>query len=155
MFVAAMAADAHAEEDVTGEENFDFEHVSCNGGQREIRLVVTDVEKSVGLITADVYPNDPASFLKGRNGNRITQVKYAAKSPVTNFCITLPETGDYAIAVYHDKNANEAFDKNFIGFPAEPWGISNNPKVTLSPPSVEEALFSVDADGADVEIHLN
>ncbi len=133
-------------------EKFQFEHVSCNGADNQIRLVVTGVKRSAGRITADLYPNQEDGFLKKRG--RITQVKFAAKAPVTSFCIIAPTTGVFAIAVYHDKNANDGFDKGPLGLPAEPWGISNNPKVRFSPPPVEKALFEVSHGGAEVEIKL-
>ena len=89
--------------------NFDFQHVSCNRGENEIRIVISGVKKSAGLIAADLYPNDDDNFLKG--GGRIKQVRFAAKAPHTSFCINAPEPGNYAIAVYHDRNANFQFDK--------------------------------------------
>ena len=133
---------------------FDFEHVSCKGADNEIRIIIKDVEKSVGLITADLYPNNQETFLKGGNG-RVKKVKFAAKAPMTHFCVTTPEAGDFAMAVYHDHNANGSFDKTGLGLPAEPWGISNNPKVTFGPPPVEKALFKVTKEGAELEINLN
>ena len=36
------------------------------------------------------------------------------------------EPGRYAITVYHDKNDNRQFDKNWLGMPKEDWGVSNN-----------------------------
>lgn len=133
-------------------EKFNFEHVSCNGADNQIRLVVTGVKYSAGRITADLYPNQEDGFLQKRG--RITQVKFAAKAPVTSFCIIAPTAGSFAIAVYHDKNANDGFDKGPLGLPAEPWGISNNPKVRFKPPPVEKALFEVSHAGAEVEIKL-
>ncbi len=134
-------------------EKFQFEHVSCNGGANEIRLVVTGVKRAAGRITADLYPNREDGFLKSRG--RLTQVKFAAKKPITSFCIKAPETGLFAIAVYQDENANNDFDKGALGLPAEPWGISNNPKVRFSAPPVEKALFEVTETGAELEIKLN
>ena len=34
--------------------------------------------------------------------------------------------GTYAIAVFHDENANGKLDKNFLGIPCEGYGASNN-----------------------------
>lgn len=133
-------------------EKFNFEHVSCNGADNQIRLVVSGVKRSTGRITADLYRNQEDGFLKKRG--RITQVKFAARAPVTSFCIIAPKTGSYAIAVYQDENANDNFDKGPLGMPAEPWGISNNPKVRFKPPPVEKALFEVNPAGAEVEIKL-
>lgn len=129
-----------------------FDHVSCRGAPNEIRLVITGVEDAVGQIAADLYPNDQAKFLKG--SQRIKQVRFAARTPQTAFCISAPEAGDYAIALYHDRNANKDLDKNSFGLPNEPWGISNNPKVRFSAPTVDKAIFPVSEDGAEVEITL-
>lgn len=129
-----------------------FEHVSCRGKSNEIRVVIKGVDKAVGLIAADLYPNVQEGFLK--RAGRITQVRFAAKSPMTAFCITAPDDGDYAIAIYHDENANGNFDKTGLGLPKEPWGISNNPKVRFKAPTVDEATFPVSESGAAVEIKL-
>lgn len=130
-----------------------FEHVSCTGAPNEIRIVIRNVKKSIGLMTADLYRNDADGFL--HKAGRVGRARFAAKSPVTAFCIDAPAAAPYAIAVYHDKNANELFDKNPIGLPAEPFGLSNNPKLRLAPPKIEDALFDVPEDGAVVEINLN
>ncbi len=131
---------------------FDFTHVSCSGAKNEIKIVVKGVKDSVGLMSADLYPNDQEAFLKGER--RVKQVKFAARAPITQFCIKAPEVGAFAIAVYHDRNANGRFDKTGIGMPNEPWGISNNPKVRFSAPPVSKALFDVTQDGAKLEIKL-
>ncbi len=150
MFGATAASDK-AEVDLS---LFDFDHVSCTGAANEIRLVIDGLDNSVGLITVDLYMNDNDGFLK--RAGRVKQRRAAAKAPHTALCVAAPEPGEYAIAVYHDENANKTFDKNAFGLPAEPWGISNNPKVRFAPPHVEEALFPVDADnGAAVVIKLN
>ena len=132
---------------------FDFEHVSCRGAENEVRIVIKGVKKAVGLITVDLYENNDDTFLK--RAGRVGRARFAAKAPMTTLCLKAPDIGDYAMAVYHDKNANKTFDKNAFGLPAEPWGISNNPRVRLGPPPVADALFSVDNDGAEIAISLN
>ncbi len=156
-FVAAallsVTAAAHADNDAAADAMFDFEHVSCSGAENEIRIVIDGVKGAYGLITADLFPNREEGFLRGRG--RIAQVKFAARAPQTKFCITAPEAGMFAMSAYHDKNANGGFDKNSLGLPAEPWGISNNPKIRLAPPNVDKALFEVTAEtGAQVRIKL-
>ena len=132
---------------------FDFEHVSCRGGENEIRVIVTGVKRSEGLITVDMYPNNQDVFLRGKG--RIKKVRYAARAPETKFCVPAPGPGLFAMAVYHDRNANRTFDKTGLGLPAEPWGLSNNPRGLFGPPRVERALFEVGPDGAALEIKLN
>ena len=133
---------------------YEFEHVSCSGAKNEIRIVISGVKKSVGLMAVDLFPNDEEKFLRGEG--RITQVRFAAKAPETKICLKAPTSGQFSLAAYHDENANQRFDKNAFGLPAEPWGLSNNPKVRLAPPSVEKTLFDVNAEtGARVHIKLN
>ena len=152
-FLAATGGAALAADVPEAANRFVFDHVSCTGAPNEVRIIVTGVEKSVGLITADMYPNRQENFLRGRG--RIKKVKYAARAPETRFCMTAPEAGLFAMAVYHDRNANGDFDKTGLGRPAEPWGISNNPRILFGPPPVEKALFEVGEDGATIEIELN
>lgn len=63
--------------------------------------------------------------------------------------------GEYAIAVYHDINANEKLDSNLIGIPREPYGFSNNAKGRFGPPDWEDAAFVVSAPEANHEIVLD
>ena len=150
--VLGAGATASAEMTATSVADFQFDHVSCSGAKSEIRVRVTDVKESIGQIVADLYRNDEDGFLK-REG-RVQQVRFAAKSPTTHFCFKAPGPENYAIAIYHDENANKSFDKGAFGIPAEPYGISNNPKLRFRAPTVDEALFEVASDGANVEINM-
>jgi outer membrane protein len=63
--------------------------------------------------------------------------------------------GDLAVLVYVDENTNGFIDKNFIGIPKEPLGISNNyrPK---GPPAFGRAKFIVgegESKTIDIEIY--
>ena len=147
---AASAEETDAGEDTAGAV---FEHVSCRGSQNEIRVIVEGVKDGVGLMRADLYKNDENGFLK--KAGQIKKVRFAARAPATKFCIEAPASGNYAIAVYQDENANLTFDKKAFGLPAEPYGISNNPKLRFAPPTIDQALFSVaEKDGATVVIEL-
>jgi outer membrane protein len=62
--------------------------------------------------------------------------------------------GDVALLVYVDENDNGVIDKNFIGIPKEPLGLSNNyrPK---GPPAFSRAAFPIaENESAIVEIQL-
>ncbi len=53
--------------------------------------------------------------------------------------------GEYALALFHDENANKKLDKNFFGVPQEGYGISNNPK-TVFEPTFSDAKFQLKKD---------
>ena len=51
--------------------------------------------------------------------------------------------GQYAIAVYHDKNKNGKLDTNILGIPLEVYGFSNNARGKFGPASWNQAKFTV------------
>lgn len=63
----------------------------------------------------------------------------------TEYRITDVPAGQYALLVYHDENGNGQLDRNFIGIPKEPIGLSNGyrPK---GPPSFSKAAFHLTHD---------
>ena len=63
--------------------------------------------------------------------------------------------GDYGIAVLHDENKNGKMDKNFLGIPLEPYGFSNNLRVTFGPPKWEKSKFVVKGSTTEVAIEVN
>ena len=112
----------------------------CGQSPDEIVVRVSNLRSDAGNVVAELYPDDPANFLKGRA--RIERAFQPAVAQGTvDVCLTAPEPGTYAVAVYHDENANVKFDKNWIGLPVEGYGISNNPTFILVPPAFDEAKF--------------
>lgn len=115
-----------------------------------IRVTVKNVKTSRGIITADLHGDNPDDFLKEIVGRG----RAAATKGETHVCIPVKKPGIYAIALYHDVNSNLNLDKNWLGIPSEPIGISNNPKSRLGPPKFNESAFTVTDQGADLVIVL-
>lgn len=55
--------------------------------------------------------------------------------------------GRYALALYHDINDNWKLDKNFVGYPKEPFGFSNNYRPIFSGPKFDDCVFEVKENG--------
>jgi uncharacterized protein (DUF2141 family) len=49
--------------------------------------------------------------------------------------------GEYAIAVFHDENANNDLDRNIFGVPSEGTGASNDAWNMFGPPGYDDARF--------------
>ncbi|WP_019990339.1 DUF2141 domain-containing protein [Rudanella lutea] len=64
------------------------------------------------------------------------------------------EPGEYAVAVYHDVNANGALDKRMFGIPKEPYGFSNNFRPTLSAPKFTDCKIVVGSGGKAISIRI-
>lgn len=62
--------------------------------------------------------------------------------PLTATMVAPPKPGQYAVFVVYDKNANGKMDKNFLGIPKEPVGMSRNPTQSkLGPPKFSDVSF--------------
>ena len=101
-------------------------------------LVVEGVENPVGEIRIAVFDSE----------NRyLDEPSYAEIVPVSDTKIQwqIEELayGQYAIAVYHDKNKNGKLDINILGIPTENYGFSNNARGKFGPASWGEAKFLV------------
>ena len=51
--------------------------------------------------------------------------------------------GTYAVKVFHDVNENRKLDTNWIGWPKEPYGFSNDAPVNMGPPPFKLAAIEV------------
>jgi uncharacterized protein (DUF2141 family) len=115
----------------------------------ELLVIVDGIEKISGKIEIALY-NDAERFPKD-NG------EYASRSvPVesdTIKCVFYVPAGEYAIALYHDENNNDRFDKNIFGIPKEGFAFSNNVKPFVSAPSFRACKFIVPRDNK-IEITL-
>jgi acyl-CoA reductase-like NAD-dependent aldehyde dehydrogenase/uncharacterized protein (DUF2141 family) len=50
--------------------------------------------------------------------------------------------GTYAVSLYLDENGNQKLDKNWLGIPKEPVGVSREPKGSFGPPRFEDCVFA-------------
>lgn len=62
--------------------------------------------------------------------------------------------GNYAIAVYHDKNTNGELDTNLLGIPKEAYGFSNNARGRFGPASWGDAHFTIDSEKSKMVIEV-
>jgi uncharacterized protein (DUF2141 family) len=51
--------------------------------------------------------------------------------------------GEYAFTLYVDFNGNQKLDKNFLGIPKEQYGVANNVRGRMSPPTFDQAKFAI------------
>lgn len=95
-------------------------------------------ELQVGLFnTEDAFLEIGAEFL-------VSNVK--VDSATTLVIFTDVPQGNYAISLYHDIDSSGEINKNFIGVPTEPYGISNDAWRLLAAPRWKDASFIVESD---------
>jgi uncharacterized protein (DUF2141 family) len=125
----------------------------CQGAPAaaKISIVIEGVASNKGLMTASLYPGDKSQFLIKNGAVKVWSVP--ARAPTTRMCIWRTP-GVYAVAVYHDANANHKFDVGIFG-PTEAYGFSRNPRILFSKPSFDSAKFEIKAGETTVHIRLN
>ena len=126
----------------------------CTGRPSAVRLNVRveGVRSSQGLIAVTLYADDSRRFLARRGSLYVGRVP--AQAGTTTACIHLPATGVWALAVYHDADANRRFNRSGIGLPAEGYGFSNNAPAIFGLPSFRRVRMAVPRSGMTTTIRL-
>jgi uncharacterized protein (DUF2141 family) len=116
-----------------------------------VGIEIVGVRSASGNIEIAVY-NSAESFLE--DGQSVATVTLRAADGVTNGELLGLPAGHYAIAVFHDENANNEFDTNFIGLPEKGYGFSNEATVFLGPPDYEDAAVEIAPEGGKLTVQL-
>jgi uncharacterized protein (DUF2141 family) len=114
-------------------------------------IEINGLKEAKGTVQIGIY-NKANGFASDRNVYLGKVVDVNSKT-VTIKLPNLPY-GDYAIAAYHDANANGKLDKNFFGVPTELYGFSNNARGLTSAPDFDDAKFSVNSGTNKVSFAL-
>lgn len=113
---------------------------SCAPGNGPaIRVTINGIKEARGNIRAQVYNGTSADWLE--RGKWLNRIEMPARRGRMTFCLPVPKSGNYAVAVRHDLNGNGKTDIRTDG-----GAMSNNPSISifnLGKPAVDKTLFSV------------
>ena len=122
----------------------------AQSGQATLILKVTGLRSAKGQVKIAVF-NSSEKWL---GEQPIYSSTINVDSQTVTWRINDVPYGDYGVAVFHDENSNGRMDKNVLGIPLEPYGFSNNVKITFGPPKWEDAKFTVKGSTAEVSIEV-
>ncbi len=117
----------------------------CFAQKNKIKVNVIGIAKIEGSIFMAIL-NDQEKELE----NRIITITNTNCSFEINY--TLGQK--IAVKVFQDLNNDQKLNTNSIGFPKEPWGVSNNVKPFLGPPNFQKMLFTVNKNTKNITIKL-
>ena len=117
----------------------------------QLRLNVTNIDPIEGHIIYGLY-DDPEVFLEEEKEFHVGKIEAKANSQWITID-SLP-AGTYAFSIYHDINSNGEMETNFIGFPQEPYGFSNNYDPKLRAPRFSDAQFEYDGVFLELAIRM-
>ena len=127
----------------------------CTGTPSQTRLFVNvdNVRSSQGLIAVTLYTDDRRKFLAKRGSLYVGRVP--ARPGRTQVCIHVPAPGIYALAVYHDADADRGFDRTGLGLPDEGFGFSNNPPTFFGLPNFDRVRIRVPKTDLSTTVRLH
>lgn len=126
----------------------------CTGPASDtwIQVAVEGLRSGSGLVAITLYADNPRKFLV-RNGSLYVG-RVPAHAGTTTGCIYVPRPGVYAIAIYHDENGDQAFNRTGIGLPAEGYGFANNPSTLAGLPSFQSVRVAIPRSGLLTRVRL-
>ncbi len=111
-----------------------------------IKVEVSGFRNDKGQLGCSLWQG-PAGF--PRDDSHILKHIWAPIKNASGECVfggSFP-AGAYAVTIFHDENKNGKFDSNFVGYPLEGYGFSNNVVPTFKAPSFDECKFHYDGSG--------
>ncbi len=97
--------------------------------------------------TANGFPKDTSKAVKNQ---KVTIIENKVHVDFLN----LP-AGEYAVATYHDENADGKLNENFMGKPKEGTGVSKNAFHNFSAPGFDDNKFMLENNGrVNIEMKL-
>lgn len=121
-------------------------------GAATLVLEVTGLRSVKGLLHYAVY--DRAKSFPTRKGRTAMGEPKVTGRTMT---VRVPglKPGIYAIAIFHDENANDEFDQGLFGIPLEDYAFSNNATGFFSAPTFESASFKLAAPETRITIRID
>ncbi len=101
-----------------------------------------DLQAATGEIEITIF-DKKTRFLRKNKSMEKKRIRVEGDKVYAEF-YDLPY-GTYAIASYHDINANKKFDRTFMGLPKEPYAFSQKFSSKLRKPKFKEVAIQVNA----------
>jgi len=123
----------------------------CSAGSGPALMVTVDgVKASQGKLRVQTYRATSEDWLK--TGKWLSRIEVPAKAGSMTFCLPLPASGEYAVAVRHDLNGNGKTDLTSDG-----GAMSNNPSINvfnLGKPSYTKVGVPVNGSVKSIRIQM-
>ncbi len=123
----------------------------CQGGSGPaVMVTVSGIKSSAGTLRVQSYRSAKDEWLK--KGRWINRIETPARAGTMTFCMPVPASGVYGIAVRHDTNNNNSTDLRKDG-----GGMSNNPSINifnLGKPSYKKTAVSVGGGVKSIRINM-
>ena len=119
----------------------------------DLDIEVRGVRSEEGYVAVAVHTPATSDTFPGGDCSFACLKRIAGNDPV-RFVLKDVPAGRYAVAVYHDENANGDLDTNVLGSPTEGFGFANDASAFFGPPDFDAAAVAVGSAPISVAVHL-
>ncbi len=105
-----------------------------------VNITIENIKHVKGNIQIGIYKN-ANHFLN--EGKEFKIIRKKVTGNTLTFTLNSLEKGEYAFAIYHDKNSDKICNKNFFGIPEEPYGFSRVFKSVFSKPKFKNCKIDI------------
>lgn len=109
--------------------------------QHNLTVTIKNVKNKAGTMFIGIF-NKKENFPK--DGKQMKMQKVKVTGDVVQYTFANLPKGDYALAVYQDENSDNKCNTNFIGYPTEGFGFSNNFKPKMTAPTFDQTKVIMD-----------
>jgi uncharacterized protein (DUF2141 family) len=106
----------------------------------DLTITVSGIESTDGGIQIGLYNNRESFPLVD---GQYKLFYFDVKEFSGDFTIKDLPGGEYAVAIFHDKNSDKICNTNFLGIPKEGFGFSKNFKPRLSSPDFKDCKIDL------------
>ena len=117
----------------------------------ELTVRVVGAESDGGWIAVAIY-GSPETFAERREP--AAAVRLPVEERGASWRVPVLRPGRYAIAAFHDRDADGELDRSAVGVPTERYGFSNDARGRFGPPSFDAAAVTLDGGAHDLVITL-
>jgi uncharacterized protein (DUF2141 family) len=107
-----------------------------------LRVIATNVASDQGKVYVWVYDKKDDWLSDRYRTQKFVTVAGNRQGDRLTVELLLP-AGEYALSIFQDVNDDGKLERNFIGLPKEPAGLSNNLRPKFGPPKYKDAKFAV------------
>ena len=107
-----------------------------------LRVIATNLKTDQGKLYVWVYDKKDDWLSDRYRTQKSVTVAGNRDGDKLTIELLLP-AGEYALSVFQDVNDDGKLERNFIGIPKEPAGLSNNVRPKFGPPKYKDAKFTV------------
>jgi uncharacterized protein (DUF2141 family) len=117
----------------------------------DLIVQIDGLRNAKGNVIVCLWSNGDA-FPDCESGKPVARQSQAATDKTAMVFRNVP-AGKVAVSAFHDENANNKFDTNFVRIPLEGVALSNNPKMGFGPPKFKDSTF-MPKPGSAVKIKM-